>query len=120
MYKLLSHNDLDGVSCGILAKLAFGDKVNVRYNSVSSLDYEVAKFLESEDKQTFLFITDLSVNEDNEIKLQDFYQHDGKVQLIDHHKTAISLNEYDWGSVTVDDEEMGSKLLQRLYLSVFD
>ncbi len=26
MYRLLSHNDLDGVGCGILAKIAFGKK----------------------------------------------------------------------------------------------
>ena len=34
MYKLLPHNDLDGVGCGILAKLAFGQDVKVRYNSI--------------------------------------------------------------------------------------
>ncbi len=66
MYKLLSHNDLDGVGCGILAKLAFGDQVKVRYNSVSGLDREVEWFLENDDKDTFLFITDLSVNQKNE------------------------------------------------------
>ena len=65
MYKLLSHNDLDGVGCGILAKLAFGKKVKVRYNSVSKLDREVEWFLENDDKNTSLFITDLSVNEEN-------------------------------------------------------
>ena len=26
------------------------------------------------------------------------------VQLIDHHKTAIHLNEYEWGSVLVENE----------------
>ena len=40
MYKLLSHNDLDGVGCGVLAKLAFGKLVKVRYNSVSGLERE--------------------------------------------------------------------------------
>lgn len=72
MYKLLSHNDLDGVGCGILAKLAFGDQVKVRYNSVSSLDREVEWFLENEAKDTFLFITDLSVNQKNEKSLRLF------------------------------------------------
>ena len=66
MYKLLSHNDLDGVGCGILAKIAFGNQVKVRYNSVSGLDREVEWFLENDDQDTFLFITDLSVNEENE------------------------------------------------------
>ncbi|MCP3762340.1 oligoribonuclease [Domibacillus sp. A3M-37] len=105
MYKLLSHNDLDGVSCGILAKLAFGSDVSVRYNSISGLNQEVEWFLENGDPSTFLFITDLSVNEENEQKLNDFYQAGGKVQLLDHHKTALHLNNYGWGHVVVEEKE---------------
>ncbi|CAM4078690.1 DHH family phosphoesterase [Lederbergia lenta] len=105
MYKLLSHNDLDGVGCGILAKLAFGKHVKVRYNSVSSLDREVEWFFENENQDTFLFITDLSVNEENEKKLDAFYKAGGKVQLLDHHKTALSFNDYAWGHVVVTDDE---------------
>ncbi|WP_019413504.1 DHH family phosphoesterase [Paenisporosarcina sp. TG20] len=105
MYKLLSHSDLDGVGCGILAKLAFGNQVKVRYNSIAGLNREVEWFLENEKKDIFLLITDLSVNEANEKKLESFYQADGKVQLIDHHKTALHFNNYDWGHVVVVDEE---------------
>ncbi|MFS0574604.1 oligoribonuclease [Sporosarcina sp. 179-K 3D1 HS] len=105
MYKLLSHNDLDGVGCGILAKIAFGKQVRVRYNSVSGLDREVEWFLENDDKDTFLFITDLSVHEENEKRLDAFYQDGGKVQLLDHHKTALHFNEYEWGHVVVEDDE---------------
>ncbi|KOP82672.1 oligoribonuclease [Bacillus sp. FJAT-21945] len=105
MYKLLTHNDLDGVGCGILAKLAFGNDVKIRYNSVSALNREVEWFLENDEKETFLIITDLSVNEENEKRLESFYQNKGKVQLIDHHKTSLSLNDYEWGHVVVEDEE---------------
>jgi uncharacterized protein len=105
MYKLLSHNDLDGVGCGILAKLAFGENVKVRYNSISGLNREVEWFLENDDKNTFLFVTDLSVNEKNEQRLDEFYQNGGKLQLIDHHKTALHYNDYPWGHVVVEDEE---------------
>lgn len=105
MYKLLSHNDLDGVGCGILAKLAFGKEVKVRYNSISGLDREVSWFLENDDKNTFLFITDISVNEENEKRLEAFYQEGGKVQLIDHHKTSLHLNNFEWGHVVVEDHE---------------
>ncbi|MFC2947057.1 DHH family phosphoesterase [Virgibacillus sediminis] len=104
MYKLLSHNDLDGVGCGIVAKLAFGKDVDVRYNSVSSLDREVKYFLENGDKETFLLITDLSVNEENEQALNEFYQSGGQVQMIDHHKTALPFNAYEWADVSVEDE----------------
>ncbi|KKB42850.1 DHH family phosphoesterase [Bacillus thermotolerans] len=105
MYKLLSHNDLDGVSCGILAKLAFGKDVAVRYNSISGLNYEVEWFLENDSPKTSLIITDLSVNEENEKKLEEFHQAGGKVQLLDHHKTALHFNEYEWAEVIVEDEE---------------
>lgn len=105
MYKLLSHNDLDGVGCGILAKLAFGKNAKVRYNSIAGLNREVEWFLENEDKDTFLFITDLSVNEENEKRLEEFYQTGGKLQLIDHHKTSLEYNNYEWGHVVVEDED---------------
>jgi uncharacterized protein len=105
MYRLLSHNDLDGVGCGILAKLAFGDQVNVRYNSIAGLNHEVEWFLENGDKQTFLLITDLSVSEENERRLDEFHQAGGKVQLLDHHKTALHFNDYEWGHIMVEDEE---------------
>jgi oligoribonuclease NrnB/cAMP/cGMP phosphodiesterase (DHH superfamily) len=104
VYKLLSHNDLDGVGCGILAKLAFGEQVKVRYNSVSGLNREVEWFLENDNKDTILFITDLSVSVENEKRLEGFYQDGGKVQLLDHHKTALHFNEYEWGHVVVEDD----------------
>ena len=31
-------------------------------------------------------------------------QEGGKVQLIDHHKTALHFNDYSWGHVVVEDE----------------
>ena len=105
MYKLLSHNDLDGVGCGILAKLAFQDKVKIRYNSISSLDREIEFFLENDQQNTFLFITDLSPNETNEQHLNDYYQATGNVQLLDHHKTALHFNHYEWGRVLIEDEQ---------------
>ena len=104
MYKLLSHNDLDGVGCGILAKLAFHDQVKVRYNSIASLDREIEYFLDNNQQDTFLFITDLSPNEKIEKRLNDYYNATGNVQLLDHHKTAHHLNEYEWGKVLIEDE----------------
>lgn len=105
MYKLLSHNDLDGVGCGILAKLAFGQDVKIRYNSISSLNREIRFFLENDSPETFLFITDLSPDEENEKKLNEHYKQYKNIQLIDHHKTALHLNEYQWGTVIVENEE---------------
>ncbi|RFU62911.1 DHH family phosphoesterase [Peribacillus glennii] len=101
MYRLLTHNDLDGVGCGILAKMALKDEVEVSYNSISALNYQVAAFLEKDNLDIELFITDLSVSQDNEKAISKFIASGGKVKLIDHHKSAEHLNQYGWASVTV-------------------
>ncbi|TWJ56085.1 Oligoribonuclease NrnB [Bacillus paralicheniformis] len=109
MYHLYSHNDLDGVGCGILAKVAFGERVEVRYNSVTGLDMQVGRFLErtkgKEKQHEGLFITDLSVHQENEERLDQYAEAGGKVKLIDHHKTALHLNERSWGMVKVQYED---------------
>jgi uncharacterized protein len=107
LYKLYTHNDLDGVGCGIVAKLAFGDKVDVRYNSVMGLDTQVERLFEHEKKlsEFHLFITDLSINEENTKRVESLHQSGGKVNFIDHHKTALHFNDYSWGSVKVEYED---------------
>ncbi|MCM3588042.1 oligoribonuclease [Mesobacillus maritimus] len=107
MYKLYTHNDLDGVGGGIVAKLAFGDKVDVRYNSVMGLDTQLERLFDHEKKldQYHLFITDLSINEENTKRVEELHRSGAKVNFIDHHKTALHFNEYDWGSVRVEYED---------------
>ena len=108
MYRLFTHNDLDGVACGILFRLAFGEKADVRYNSVSGLNFQVEKYFDRMNdrmkKEDHLYITDLSVNHENTEKINQFVNEGGKAKLIDHHKTAMHFNEYSWGSVIVEDE----------------
>jgi oligoribonuclease NrnB/cAMP/cGMP phosphodiesterase (DHH superfamily) len=101
LYHLYTHNDLDGVGCGIIARLAFGEKVEIRYNSVGGLNLQVKRFLEKSRKKSHLFITDLSVDETNEHGLNEFVKSGGKVKLIDHHKTSLHLNIYPWGIVQI-------------------
>lgn len=102
---LLSHNDLDGVGCGIVAKLAWGEEAEVRYNSIGGLNFQVARFLKKPQKNTKLFITDLSVNKENEEALEKYFQKNGKVELIDHHRSAEHFNKYKWADVTVQYED---------------
>lgn len=107
MYHLFTHNDLDGVGCGILAKLAFGDQVNVRYNSISSLDHQIGQYIEKAYQQQnsdSLIITDLSTNDEIAQKLNEIVNKGAQVRLIDHHKTALHFNDYSWGMVKVEYE----------------
>lgn len=109
MYQLYTHNDLDGVGCGIVAKIAFKDQVDIRYNSVMGLDHQIERFLDKKDdkrnKGKLVFITDLSINEENTKGIDTFVKNGGKVKLIDHHKTALHFNDYSWGNVRVEYDD---------------
>lgn len=105
MYHLFTHNDLDGVSCGIIAKLALGEDVIVSYNSIGRLNQSVETFLEQATTDDILLVTDLSVNEENEGRISQFVADGGKALLIDHHKTSLHLNAHPWASVTVKQED---------------
>lgn len=107
MHHLFTHNDLDGVGCGILAKIAFGEGIHVRYNSISSLDHQLAQYLEKVTEQQDhdrLFITDMSPSDDIAEKLNQIVQDGAKVRLIDHHKSAYYLNDFSWAMVKVENE----------------
>lgn len=109
MNYLYTHNDLDGLGCGILAKIAFGEKVEVYYNSVARLNTQVERFFEiikqKGNQNANLWITDLTVNEANSKKIDQFILDGGNAQFIDHHKTALHLNQYDWAKVLVQYED---------------
>lgn len=101
--KLFTDIDLDGLGCGIVAKMAFGKNVNVTYCSYRNLNQRVEKFIENpENYDENLYITDLSVNEIVKNKLDKRY-HDGHhVKVIDHHITALHFNHYKWGLVKLE------------------
>jgi uncharacterized protein len=107
MHHLFTHNDLDGVGCGILAKIAFRDGIYVRYNSISSLDHQLSQYLEKLSNQQDhdrLFITDMSPSDEIAEKLNRIVQDGAKVRLIDHHKSAYYLNDFPWAMVKVENE----------------
>lgn len=97
MVKLFTHTDLDGVGCAILAKLAFGDDVDITY-----CDYdEINKAVEDDFENNYevVYITDISIKEE----LAEMIDKSGKnYRLFDHHGTALGLNKYDWCRVIVE------------------
>ncbi|MBY0090126.1 phosphoesterase [Priestia aryabhattai] len=105
--KLISHNDLDGVSPALLGRLAFGDD-NFDYSTVSigRINDTVTHFIEEEnDGDTALYITDISVNEEVAEKLNKLVKKGQKITLIDHHISALPLAEkYHWVHVIAEDE----------------
>ena len=106
MVKLFTDIDLDGLGCGLIAKLAYGDKANVYYCSYRNLNQRVEMAITHQgNQQEEIFITDLAVNESVEKKLEERYRQGKPVQMIDHHVTALHFNEYKWGRVLPEYED---------------
>lgn len=98
--KLFTHTDLDGIGCAILAYLAFGkENVDVEYCNYDDIDDKVDKFMEDGDLYRSygkIFITDISVSDSVANMIDILDRADQRVQLFDHHGTALFLNIYDW------------------------
>ncbi|WP_108669206.1 DHH family phosphoesterase [Peribacillus acanthi] len=112
MIHIFSHNDLDGQSCGMLGRIAFGEEsVKATYCSHDTINQRVSHFLdEVKDENQTLYITDIAVNDDVAKKIQSFFESGHTVHLIDHHATAFHLNSYKWAKVIdkADDGKLTS------------
>jgi oligoribonuclease NrnB/cAMP/cGMP phosphodiesterase (DHH superfamily) len=109
MVKIFTDIDLDGLGCGLIAKMAFGEKANVFYSSYRNLNQRVEAFIAHPgNNQEEIYITDLAVNEAVEKKLEERYKQGKHIQMIDHHVTALHFNEYDWGRV-IPEYDNGKK-----------
>ena len=104
MIKLFTHTDLDGVSCEILGRIAFGEDIDVVRCGYGNIDDKVEEFINSDEEFDKLFITDISVKKELADALNNVSD---KVILLDHHKTALWLNEYPFALVQVEDESVG-------------
>jgi oligoribonuclease NrnB/cAMP/cGMP phosphodiesterase (DHH superfamily) len=103
MVKLFTDSDLDGLGCGILAKLAYGENADVSYCSYRNLNQRVEAFIENQEQQVEqMFITDLAVNGSIEQKLAQRFNAGHPIRVIDHHVTALHFNDYEWGSIKVE------------------
>jgi|GEM_PF-807923 len=101
---LITHNDLDGAVCEILAKKA----VNIEETHVcdyKDVNETVRRILSTEKEQRRyrpIIITDISVDLETAKLLESYYRLYTSVLLIDHHKTAIFLNQYLWAVVDIN------------------
>ena len=108
MIKLFTHNDLDGLACALLAQLAYGkeavDFETCRYEDIND---KLNLYLEEKqfDNFEYCFITDISMKDETAICInQTFTQPEQYITLIDHHISAIELNQYNWCHVTIEDD----------------
>ena len=101
--KLFTHNDLDGIGCEILGRLAFTniDVTTVRNPNEASI--KVGEFVSNGEFLNYdkIFITDISVDEATANLIDDLEWESHRFALLDHHGTADYLNKYEWASVQV-------------------
>lgn len=110
---LITHNDMDGSGPVIIAKSVLGvENVDVIHTTNSDMDKTIKETCYSNYDETFskynvVFITDISCGYDTarEIATKDI---DGRLFLLDHHKTALQLNEFPFCfvSVVADDDSI--------------
>ena len=98
--KHLSHDDLDGVACIILGKLAFGDNVDFVMCQNGTINDTVEKLLKNDADYDEVHLTDISVSYALAHTIQEKRSN---YRLLDHHKTALPLNDFDWCHVQVED-----------------
>ena len=111
MYKLFTHNDLDGIGCACVLKhvvdvlsfkyrLSNTSQVDVSYLSYDNVNSVIQQFINDKEYEnyTLIFITDISVDEET-AKLIDKTIGD-KVVLLDHHQHLEWLDEYPWATVS--------------------
>ena len=101
MIKLFTHTDLDGVGCAILAKLAFGTEVDIEYCNYDDIDLKVEEYFDNGSEYE-CHITDIRINKELAHKINDSGK---KYQLLDHHPTALELNEYEWCKIQIENED---------------
>lgn len=85
MYLLITHTDLDGIGCAILAKLFFKNDIEF---ILCKTYKDVNEYLEKINIADYnkIFITDITCDEK--------YMQSEKILLFDHHKTSLFLNQY--------------------------
>ena len=96
LIKLITHDDLDGVGCAILGKLAHGTKIDYVLCQNGKVDETVSRHLTTDSVYDETHITDLSVSRSLAQQIQESRNN---YFLHDHHKTALHLNEFDWCDV---------------------
>ncbi|WP_244325163.1 DHH family phosphoesterase [Bacillus sp. ISTL8] len=103
--KVFSHNDLDGVGCGIVALMAY-PTADVEYCAYHDINDRVKTFITTKGYEEFdqIYITDISVNEEVAELIEEHCS--DKVALLDHHGTAKWLDDkYLWALVEEKQED---------------
>lgn len=93
---LITHTDMDGDGCAILAELVFSDKIDIYYANYNDVEDILLKAYEGTDdcKYDTIIMTDISIRKEVYQKITEENK-DTRLIILDHHKTALELNEFE-------------------------
>ena len=106
---IFSHeNDVDGMGCVVLAKLAFEDLDYVLASNVYILEKKFREYLEKGllDQYDRVLVTDLALHNPSLDMVGSNSSLSSKVLVFDHHQSSINegLNKYDFTKIMEEDE----------------
>lgn len=114
---IFTHNDLDGVGCGVIGKYYFPDAY-VQYCSYDNIDDTLMYFL-SHNKNILsemrIIISDIYYKQENS-DITEMLRMTGELIICDHHATSAWLNNVDFQhnsfvNVIADSDVCGTKIL---------
>ena len=117
---IFTHNDLDGVGCGVIGKYYFSDAY-VQYCSYDNIDDTLLYFL-SHNKNILsemrIIISDIYYKQENS-DITEMLRMAGELIICDHHATSAWLNNVDFQhnsfvNIIADSDVCGTKILFKI------
>ena len=117
---IFTHNDLDGVGCGIIGKYYFPDAY-VQYCSYDNIDDTLLYFLSHNENilsEMRIIISDIYYKQEN-FDITEMLRMAGELIICDHHATSAWLNNVDFQhnsfvNVIADSDVCGTKILFKI------
>ena len=114
---IFTHNDLDGVGCGVIGKYYFPDAY-VQYCSYDNIDDTLLYFLSHNENilsEMRIIISDIYYKQENS-DITEMLRMAGELIISDHHATSAWLNNVDFQhnsfvNVIADSDVCGTKIL---------
>ena len=97
MYKIFSHNDLDGYSINVVARY-YNLKVDIKNINNKLVDQELMNFFNGPDVHKYkkIFLCDVYPS----VEVAEYINNNlDNFVLIDHHETGTILNKYSWAHI---------------------
>jgi len=104
---------MDGSTCAIVYQVAGGLSENIRFSPPGheKSDEIVEDILFSLADDELLIVSDISISYDFAKKLDTVWGGNPPIQIIDHHKSAIPLDEFKWCEIDVENTRAGGLML---------